>query len=133
MADLLPVDTGSQSVAALNPIARLDVPTPKVVIDTWNLAHPIGTWVVAYPGARGHRSLITQTRTAAFLTSSGKPAVCLKGYASYIVLTHVDAITATKAGELLEQRHQFLDLDADSTCPFTGATTYPYLRAGGQS
>lgn len=114
-------------------IARLDVSEHSVRVDAWNLAHPIGTWVIAYPGARGHRSLITQTRTAAFLTSSGKPAVCLKGYASYIVLTHVDAITATKAGELLEQRHQLLDLDADSTCPFEGACRYPYLKPGGQS
>lgn len=37
------------------------------------------------------------------------------------------------AGELAEQRHQFLDLDADSKCPFDGATPYPYLPAGGAS
>lgn len=114
-------------------IARLDVPENQLIVNVWNAANPIDTWVVAYPGARGHRQLITQTRTPAFLTSSGKPAVCLKGYASYIVLTHVDAITAAKAGELLEQRHQLLDLDADSTCPFEGASRYPYLRTGGQS
>ncbi|MFB8393714.1 hypothetical protein [Streptomyces yangpuensis] len=36
------------------------------------------------------------------------------------------------AGLLAEQRHQFLDLDADSTCPFEGASRYPYLTLGGQ-
>lgn len=34
------------------------------------------------------------------------------------------------AGELAEQRHQFLDLDADSVCPFDGASPYPYLPGG---
>jgi hypothetical protein len=33
------------------------------------------------------------------------------------------------AGELAEQRHQFLDLDVDSL-PFDGATPYPYLPGG---
>jgi hypothetical protein len=37
------------------------------------------------------------------------------------------------AGLLAEQRHQFLDLDADSSCPFEGASRYPYLTLGGQS
>jgi hypothetical protein len=31
------------------------------------------------------------------------------------------------------ERHQFLDLDADSVCPLEGACRYPYLNAGGQS
>ncbi|MFD3802594.1 hypothetical protein ACFWTC_02970 [Streptomyces sp. NPDC058619] len=31
-------------------------------------------------------------------------------------------------GELAEQRHQFYDLDADSTAPMPGACLYPYLR-----
>lgn len=34
------------------------------------------------------------------------------------------------AGELAEQRHQLLDLDADSKCPFDGASPYPYLPGG---
>jgi len=38
-----------------------------------------------------------------------------------------------KAGLLAEQHHQFLDLDADSSCPFEGACRYPYLSLGGQS
>ncbi|MGW9371128.1 hypothetical protein ACWGVR_14095 [Streptomyces xanthophaeus] len=127
------LDTEPAEQESTPAIARLDVSEHTVRVDAWNQVHPIGTWVVAYPGARGHRQLITQTRTVAFLTSSGKSAVCLKGYASYIVLTHVDAITAARAGELLEQRHQLLDLDADSTCPLEGASYCPYLRTGGQS
>lgn len=106
---------------------------PAPQLDAWNLANPVGTWVVAYPGARGHRSLITQTRAAAFASSSGRPVVFLRGYGSYIALTHVDVITAEKAGQLLEQKHQFLDLDADSSCPIEGACRYPYLSLGGQS
>ncbi|MCY0960810.1 hypothetical protein [Streptomyces sp. H27-H5] len=31
-------------------------------------------------------------------------------------------------GALAEQRHQFLDLDVDSTAPIPGACLYPYLR-----
>lgn len=38
-----------------------------------------------------------------------------------------------QAGRLAEQRHQFLDRDADSTCPLDGASLYPYLRTGGQA
>jgi hypothetical protein len=37
------------------------------------------------------------------------------------------------AGELAEQRHHLLDLNADSACPFAGACPYPYLQSGGQS
>jgi cytochrome c5 len=38
-----------------------------------------------------------------------------------------------KSGGKAERRHDVLDLDADSTCPFEGACRYPYLTAGGQS
>lgn len=37
------------------------------------------------------------------------------------------------AGLLAEQRHQLLDLDADSSCSMPGACRYPYLNAGGAS
>ncbi|MEW2415351.1 hypothetical protein AB0953_16770 [Streptomyces sp. NPDC046866] len=43
------------------------------------------------------------------------------------------AVREFHAGELAEQRHQFLDLDADSSCPVAGAAPYPYLPAGGAS
>ncbi|KOU17062.1 hypothetical protein [Streptomyces sp. WM6349] len=37
-----------------------------------------------------------------------------------------------RAGTEAERRHEVLDLDADSTCPFEGACRYPYLTLGGQ-
>ncbi|MCX5584221.1 hypothetical protein [Streptomyces erythrochromogenes] len=123
MADTFPPTTDSLALAALAPATELAA---------WNQANPIGTWVIAYPGARGYRSLITQTRSAAIVTSSGHLAVWVKGHGGYIALTHVDPISAEKAGQLLEQKHQFLDLDADSSCPFEGASRYPYLTLGGQ-
>lgn len=43
------------------------------------------------------------------------------------------AAAAFHAGELAEQRHALLDLDADSVCPLAGAAPYPYLNAGGLS
>lgn len=56
-------------------------------------------------------------------------------------VTEADLIIALKAtaarrereGLLAEQRHQLLDLDADSSCPIEGACRYPYLSLGGQS
>jgi hypothetical protein len=39
----------------------------------------------------------------------------------------VIAARREREGLLAEQRHQLLDLDADSTCPFEGACRYPYL------
>lgn len=126
MADTLPVDTTSSPIANLAPVPKPDV------VAAWNVANPIGTWVIAYPGARGHRHLVTRTRSAAFLTSSEKPAVFVKGHRGYILLTHVDPTTRARAGELQEQDHQVFDLDADSI-PFPGAVYGSYLQLGGQS
>lgn len=124
MADLLPVDTVSPSVAALAPASPLDA---------WNAANPIGTWVIAYPGAPGDRPVITRTRAEAGFSRNGRPVVWLEGYDGYLRLEDVTTITQMRAGQLLEQRHQLLDLDADSTCPIEGACRYPYLSLGGQS
>lgn len=48
-----------------------------------------------------------------------------------------DLKAATKRRErealLAEQRHQYLDLDDDSTAVVPGACHYSYLRTGGQS
>ncbi|MFE2140254.1 hypothetical protein ACFXA3_00545 [Streptomyces sp. NPDC059456] len=38
-----------------------------------------------------------------------------------------------KSGGKADRRHDVLDLDADSSCPFEGACRYPYLTLGGQS
>ncbi|MFC5883322.1 hypothetical protein, partial [Streptomyces virginiae] len=121
--DTFPVSTDSPAVAAL---------TPASPLDAWNAANPIGTWVIAYPGARGDRPVITRTRAEAGFSRNGLPVVWLEGYDGYLRLEHVTPITQKRAGALLEQRHQFLDLDADSSCPFEGACRYPYLTLGGQ-
>jgi hypothetical protein len=44
-----------------------------------------------------------------------------------------EAADRMRAGELAEQRHQLLDLDADSKCPLAGACRYPYLTLGGSA
>lgn len=52
-----------------------------------------------------------------------------------VLIADLKAIAARREREglLAEQRHQLLDLDADSTCPMPGACRYPYLTLGGQS
>ncbi|MEU3665809.1 hypothetical protein [Streptomyces virginiae] len=119
MADVLPVDTDRPA------IARLDASTPQAVVDAWNAANPVGSWVVAFPGARGYRSLITQTRSAAFVARSGQPVVFLQAPGGYYALTHVDVVTAEKAGLLAEQHHQ---LDDPPVPDF-----HFYTRTGGTS
>lgn len=131
MADLLPVDTTSPAIAELAPLPRRKS-TKTAVVEAWNLANPIGTWVVAYPGAPGDRPVITRVRAGAALSRSGRPVVWLEGYYGYLRLQDVTAITQERAGQLLEQDHQFLDLDADSI-PFPGAVYGSYLQPGGQS
>ncbi|MFD9259070.1 hypothetical protein [Streptomyces sp. NPDC059538] len=63
------------------------------------------------------------------------PDIARLDVAEAVLIADLKAIAARREREglLAEQRHQLLDLDADSVCPFTGATTYPYLTAGGQS
>ncbi|MGW6872846.1 hypothetical protein ACWGHA_10985 [Streptomyces xanthophaeus] len=52
-----------------------------------------------------------------------------------VLIVELKALAARREREglLAEQRHQLYDLDSDSTCPFEGASRYPYLRTGGQS
>lgn len=133
MADTLPADTGSPSVAALAPASQLNA---------WNAANPIGTPVKAYPWVRPEHPafdpttvLVTRTRSVAWPLGHGAPVVLVEGYSGGIVLSHIDVITLDEYrmhGQLAEQAHAFLDLDADSVCPFEGASRYPYLTLGGQ-
>lgn len=126
MADTLPVDTTSPAIANLAPAPKSDV------VAAWNLANPIGSWVVAYPGAPSDRHVVTRTRAEAALSRNGRPVVWLEGYDGYLRLEDVTAITQKRAGQLLEQDHQFFDLDADSI-PFPGAVYGSYLQPGGTS
>jgi hypothetical protein len=63
------------------------------------------------------------------------PDIARLDVAEAVLIADLKAIAARREREglLAEQRHQLLDLDADSTCPFEGACRYPYLTAGGQS
>lgn len=89
--------------------------------DAWNAACPVGTPVMAYPGVRpedevavGYRQRVekgctfrgetdpteglrTVTRTPAWTLGHGEPVVSVEGYASGIVLGHIDVIR--EAGE----------------------------------
>jgi hypothetical protein len=58
--------------------------------DRWNAAYPVGTPVVAWPGARTDEPLWTRTRTPAWRLGHGASVVSVDGYAGGICLTHVD-------------------------------------------
>lgn len=66
--------------------------------DDWNARYPIGTPVIAYPGARPEHAtgadtrLETVTRTAAWTLGHGAAVVAVEGYAGGIALTHIDPI-----------------------------------------
>lgn len=95
-------------MAALNPIARLDVPLPELVASLRPPYTPSPEELARRAAAAEH---LAQLAAEAGLSP--------EEYA--------------KAGGHATDEHWLLDLDVDSVCPFTGATTYPYLRAGGQS
>ncbi|MFF5778108.1 hypothetical protein ACFY7Y_14305 [Streptomyces virginiae] len=63
------------------------------------------------------------------------PAIAGLDVSEAVLIADLKAIAARREREglLAEQRHQLLDLDADSTCPFEGACRYPYPTPGGQS
>lgn len=63
--------------------------------EEFNSLHPVGTPVVAYPGARPEvvpacTRLETRTRSAAQLLSGHTPVVWVEGHGACIALTHVD-------------------------------------------
>lgn len=67
-------------------------------VEQFNARYPVGTPVFAYPGFRPEddataRRLVTRTRTAAQLSSSGYPVVWVEGEGAYISLTHVDPVS----------------------------------------
>lgn len=66
--------------------------------DEFNARYPVGTPVIAYPGARPEgipsaRRLVTRTRTEAQQSGSGTPVVWVEGEGSHIALSHVDVVT----------------------------------------
>ena len=56
--------------------------------DEFNAAHPIGTPVLAFPGTREGRGMLTRTRTPAW-TIGEHTVVSVEGYAGGIALTHI--------------------------------------------
>ncbi|MEU9444603.1 hypothetical protein AB0D42_27730 [Streptomyces sp. NPDC048304] len=105
-------------------LSRLDVPLPVVEAEAWNLAHPVGTPVVAYPGCRPEFAadaprIVTSTRSKATVLGGHTAVVWVHGHSACIALSHVDVRTAATPGELAEMRHLLLIADADDvTRPF---------------
>lgn len=60
--------------------------------DRWNARYPIGARVLAYPGTRRDKPLLTRTRTPAWRLGHGASVVSVDGYAGGIYLTHVEAL-----------------------------------------
>lgn len=61
----------------------------------WNRRNPVGTPVVAFPGARPSvdecvTGLFTATRTEAWVLGGHTAVVMVKGYSACIATSHVD-------------------------------------------
>lgn len=61
----------------------------------FNAAHPIGTTVIAFPGTRDGRGMLTRTRTPAW-TIGEHAVVSVEGYAGGIALTHITVAEETR-------------------------------------
>lgn len=55
----------------------------------WNMAHEVGTPVLAWPGTTDQDPLVTRTRSVAWALPSGAPVVMVDGHAGGIHLDHV--------------------------------------------
>lgn len=91
-------------------LTRLNVPLPVVEAEAWNLAHPIGTPVIAYPGLRPEddtkaERIVTTTRSKATVLGGHTAVVWVHGHSACIALSHIDVRTRATAGECAEMRH----------------------------
>ena len=73
--------------------------------DEFNARYPVGTPVMAYPGARpekfpNEKRLQTRTRSVAWTLGHGEPVVKVDGYTGGIALSRVDVIEGPDATEL---------------------------------
>ncbi|MFF7022958.1 hypothetical protein ACFY97_18395 [Streptomyces klenkii] len=59
-------------------------------VEAWNAGHPIGTPVLAFPGAREDAPLKTRTRSKAWVLGGHTPVVKVDGHSGGIALTHVE-------------------------------------------
>ena len=53
---------------------------------------PVGTAVLAWPGSRDGRAMLTQTRTPVWRLGSGDAVVSVEGHAGGIALTHIEVL-----------------------------------------
>ncbi|GAA0853331.1 hypothetical protein ACFQVD_26705 [Streptosporangium amethystogenes subsp. fukuiense] len=60
--------------------------------DEWNETCPVGTPVLAWPGAREVEPMVTRTRTPAWTLGCGDPVVSVEGWAGGIYLTHIEVV-----------------------------------------
>ncbi|MEV6737942.1 hypothetical protein AB0N14_13805 [Streptomyces sp. NPDC051104] len=102
------------------PISDLDVPLPVVEAEAWNLAHPVGTPVIAYPGFRPEDDpdatrIVTTTRSKATVLGGHTAVVWVHGHSACIALSHIDVRTHATDGEAAELRHLLIDADPDAT------------------
>ncbi|MEE2040082.1 hypothetical protein Q8791_22965 [Nocardiopsis sp. CT-R113] len=74
-------------VRSVTHAGRCPVEGPTVA--EWNAAHPVGTPVLAWPGALTDEPLRTRTRSRAWVLDSGYPVAMVDGYAGGILLTHL--------------------------------------------
>lgn len=98
-------------------------------VEEWNRLHPVGTPVVAYPGARpddipSAPRIITSTRSKAELFCGHTAVVWVHGHGACIALSHVDVRTQATDGEAAELRHLLYDADEDAT-----VAAFPYPTA----
>lgn len=70
----------------------------------WNIAHPVGTPVLAWPGFKSDEPLRTRTRSSAWTLPSGDTVVSVEGHAGGIALTHVEH-DPTRRGPVPELEH----------------------------
>ncbi|MFB6805401.1 hypothetical protein [Streptomyces sp. NPDC056387] len=115
MTDLMPIDSSSPAITELSPATS--------------------TRLIAERAAAEAGSSAAMFAAADRFANAGDMEG--RAVASWLmdmaVAAHALEAARTRDGLLAEQRHQLLDLDADSTCPFEGACRYPYLSLGGQS
>lgn len=83
-----------------SPQGRPDAADHEATAAAWNDQHPVGTPVVAYPGARPEfdrnaTRIVTKTRSAAQVLSGHTPVVWVDGHDACIALTHIDPIEET--------------------------------------
>ena len=66
----------------------------KVDLDAWNRAHPVGTLVAYWPGAREGEPRQGKLRSPATrLWAGGTPVVWVEGHAGCLALSHVEVLS----------------------------------------